>query len=134
MLFSGRPDQACESAENLLKRAWMRWYAQGRWSAAIFQLYARNAWYTIACSPPDEHTVLIPRLNLFYMHMKWLTCTRSLREPKEALPHLNAMVAYAPSYPLAHLKLAVQLAQDRDWDSARAACLVGSTVTTAAFA
>lgn len=46
-----------------------------------------------------------------------------IKGSEEARPHLNAMVAYAPSYPLAHLKLAVQLARDEDWDSARAACL-----------
>ena len=33
------------------------------------------------------------------------------------------MVAYAPAYPLSHLKLAIQLARNEDWDSARAACL-----------
>lgn len=33
------------------------------------------------------------------------------------------MVAYAPAYPLSHLKLAVQLASKEDWDSARAATL-----------
>ena len=33
------------------------------------------------------------------------------------------MVAYAPAYPFSHMKLAVQLARNEDWDSARAACL-----------
>ena len=45
------------------------------------------------------------------------------RGAQAALPHLNAMVSYAPAYPLSHLKLAVQLARREDWDSARAACL-----------
>ena len=46
-----------------------------------------------------------------------------LKGAKEALPHLNRLVAYAPSYALSHLKLAVQLAREEDWDSVRAACL-----------
>ena len=121
MLFSGRPDQACESAENLLKRM-DALYAQGDGVPRYFNSYAERVVYNRLFATPDEHTVLIPD-NLFYMHMEMADMYAQLKGTKEALPHLNAMVAYAPSYPLAHLKLAVQLARDEDWDSARAACL-----------
>lgn len=121
MLFSGQPDQACESAENLLKRM-DALYAQGDGVPRYFNSYAERVVYNRLFATPDEHTVLIPD-NLFYMHMEMADMYAQLKGTKEALPHLNAMVAYAPSYPLAHLKLAVQLARDEDWDSARAACL-----------
>ncbi len=70
----------------------------------------------------DERTVLIPD-NLFYAHMELADALAQLKGAKEALPHLNRLVAYAPSYALSHLKLAVQLAREEDWDSVRAACL-----------
>ena len=121
LLFSGQADQACESAENLLKRM-DALYAQGDGVPRYFNSYAERVVYNRLFATPDERTVLIPD-NLFYMHMEMADMYAQLKGSKEALPHLNAMVAYAPSYPLAHLKLAVQLARDEDWDSARAACL-----------
>lgn len=70
----------------------------------------------------DETTVLIPD-NLFYAHMELADVLAQLQGAKAALPHLNAMVSYAPAYPLSHMRLAVQLAREEDWNSARAACL-----------
>ncbi len=69
-----------------------------------------------------ERTVLIPD-NLFYAHMELADVLAQVKGVKAALPYLNAMVRYAPAYPLSHLKLAVQLARAEDWDPARAACL-----------
>ena len=66
--------------------------------------------------------MLIPD-NLFYAHMELADVLAQVKGVKAALPHLNAMVRYAPAYPLSHLKLAVQLARAEDWDPARAACL-----------
>ena len=66
--------------------------------------------------------MLIPD-NLFYAHTELADLLSQLKGAKAALPHLNAMVAYAPAYPFSHMKLAVQLARSEDWDSARAACL-----------
>lgn len=121
LLFSGQADQACESAEELLTSL-DALYAQGDGVPRYFNSYAERVVYNRLFATPDERTVLIPD-NLFYMHMEMADMYAQLKGSKEALPHLNAMVAYAPSYPLAHLKLAVQLARDEDWDSARAACL-----------
>ena len=66
--------------------------------------------------------MLIPD-NLFYAHMELADVLSQIKGAEAAIPHLNRMVAYAPAYPLSHLKLAIQLARNEDWDSARAACL-----------
>jgi hypothetical protein len=66
--------------------------------------------------------VLIPD-NLFYAHMELADVLAQIKGAQASLPQLSAMVSYAPTYPLSHMKLAVQLARKEDWDSARAACL-----------
>jgi tetratricopeptide (TPR) repeat protein len=78
--------------------------------------------YNRLFATPGESTVLIPD-NLFYAHMELADVLAQIKGAQESLPHLNAMVSYAPAYPLSHLKLAVQLARNEDWDSARAATL-----------
>lgn len=121
LLFSGQVDQACEFAEDTLKHM-DALYAKGDGVPRYFNSYAERVVYNRLFATPGERTVLIPD-NLFYMHMEMADMYAQIKGSEEARPHLNAMVAYAPSYPLAHLKLAVQLARDEDWDSARAACL-----------
>ena len=44
-----------------------------------------------------ERTVLIPD-NLFYMHMELADLLAQVKGVDAALPHLNAMVRYAPAY------------------------------------
>ena len=63
-----------------------------------------------------ERTALIPD-NLFYAHMELADVLAQVKGVKAALPHLNAMVRYAPAYPLSHLKLAVQLARSEELGS-----------------
>lgn len=123
LLFSGQAEQAFESAEATLERF------DAMFASCVpagvpryFNSYAERVVYNRLFATPGENTVLIPD-NLFYAHMELADVLCQLKGAKAGLPHLNAMVSYAPAYPLAHMKLAVQLARLEDWDSARAACL-----------
>lgn len=97
-------------------------FAMGPGVPRYFNSYAERVVYNRLFTTLDERTVLIPD-NLFYAHMELADVLGQLKGAKAAIPHLNRMVAYAPAYPLSHLKLAIQLARNEDWDSARAACL-----------
>ena len=119
-LFSGQTDQAIETIEAALKRMDDTFAARG--VPRYFNSYAERVVYNRLFATPGETTVLIPD-NLFYAHMEIADVLAQLKGAKAALPHLNRMVAYAPAYPLSHMRLGVQLARSEDWDSARAACL-----------
>ncbi|OZG62334.1 tetratricopeptide repeat protein [Bifidobacterium lemurum] len=121
LLFSGQTEQAVAIIEEAL----------GRLDAIVdanpgvpryFNSYAERVVYNRLFATSGEHTVLIPD-NLFYAHMELGDILAQLKGPKASLPHLNRMVAFAPAYPLTHLRLAIQLARGEDWNSARAACL-----------
>lgn len=90
--------------------------------ARYFNSYAERVVYNKLFATPGEHTLLIPD-NLFYAHIELADLNSQLNQTSETLHHLNAMVSYAPAYPLPHLKLAVQLAEAEDWLGARAATL-----------
>lgn len=77
-----------------------------------FNSYAERVIYNRMFATEGERTVLIPD-NLFYMHMELADLLAQVKGVDAALPHLNAMVRYAPAYPLSHLKLAVQLGVPR---------------------
>lgn len=121
LLFSGQAGQALQCIEAEIGRL-DTIFAKGKGVPRYFNSYAERVIYNRMFATPDERTVLIPD-NLFYAHMEVSDVMAQLQGVKQALPHLNAMVSYAPAYPLSHMKLAVQLARDEDWDSARAACL-----------
>lgn len=121
LLFSGQADQAIEMAEAAAARM-DQTFAMGPGVPRYFNSYAERVVYNRLFTTLDERTVLIPD-NLFYAHMELADVLGQLKGAKAAIPHLNRMVAYAPAYPLSHLKLAIQLARNEDWDSARAACL-----------
>lgn len=121
LLFSGQADQAIEMAEAAAARM-DQTFAMGPGVPRYFNSYAERVVYNRLFATLDERTVLIPD-NLFYAHMELADVLGQLKGAKAAIPHLNRMVAYAPAYPLSHLKLAIQLARNEDWDSARAACL-----------
>ncbi|MDY4678448.1 tetratricopeptide repeat protein [Bifidobacterium tsurumiense] len=121
MLFSGQPEQAIAMAQEHVERL-DALFAENGGVPRYFNSYAERVVYNHLFATPGEHTVLIPD-NLFYAHMELADVLAQLRGPQEALPHLNAMVSYAPAYPLSHMRLAMQLARNEDWDSARAACL-----------
>ena len=121
MLFSGQIDQAIECAEHAVERV-DRLYADNPGVPRYFNSYAERVIYNRMFATEGERTVLVPD-NLFYTHMELSDILAQIKGVDAALPHLNAMVRYAPAYPLSHLKLAVQLARAEDWDSARAACL-----------
>ena len=121
LLFSGQVDQAVEHIESVVA-ALDEQFATGDGVPRYFNSYADRVIYNHLFAIRDERTVLIPD-NLFYAHMELADALAQLKGAKEALPHLNRLVAYAPSYALSHLKLAVQLAREEDWDSVRAACL-----------
>lgn len=121
MLFSGDVERAIESAQSTLERM-DRIFAENPGVPRYFNSYAERVIYNRMFATEGERTVLIPD-NLFYMHMELADLLAQVKGVDAALPHLNAMVRYAPAYPLSHLKLAVQLGRAEDWDPARAACL-----------
>lgn len=121
LLFSGQDDQAVTVAEAAIERVESA-YADNPGVPRYFNSYAERVVYNRLFATDGERTVLIPD-NLFYAHTELADLLSQLKGAKAALPHLNAMVAYAPAYPFSHMKLAVQLARNEDWDSARAACL-----------
>ncbi|OZG58327.1 tetratricopeptide repeat protein [Bifidobacterium tissieri] len=121
LLFGGETQKAVEVAEAAVDRLDNLFAAAGG-VPRYFNSYAERVVYNRLFATPDEKTVLIPD-NLFYAHMELADVLSQISGPDRALPHLNAMVAYAPAYPLSHLRLAIQLANTQDWDSARAACL-----------
>ena len=121
LLFSGQIDQSVELAEAALERM-DQLFASNPGVPRYFNSYAERVIYNRMFATEGERTVLIPD-NLFYTHMELADVLAQVKGSKAALPHLNAMVRYAPAYPLSHLKLAVQLARSEDWDPARAACL-----------
>ncbi|MBT1165458.1 tetratricopeptide repeat protein [Bifidobacterium simiarum] len=121
MLFSGQPAKAISMAEAAVAEM-DRMFSGVDGVPRYFNSYAERVVYNRLFATPDEHTVLIPD-NLFYAHMELADVLAQIDSAKAALPHLNAMVAYAPAYPLSHLKMAIALARTGDWESARAACL-----------
>nr|WP_165775822.1 tetratricopeptide repeat protein [Bifidobacterium scaligerum] len=121
LLFSGQVDQAIDAAEKAVARMDYVFSTSGG-VPRYFNSYAERVVYNRLFATPDEHTVLITD-NLFYAHMELADVLSQIKGAAAAIPHLNRMVAYAPAYPLSHLKLAIQLARNEDWDSARAACL-----------
>ena len=121
LFFSGQAEQAVELQESAVAKL-DTLYAQSNGVPRYFNSYAERVVYNRLFATTGERTVLIPD-NLFYAHVELADILSQIKGVKAALPHLNAMVSYAPAYPLSHMKLAVQLARDEDWDSARAACL-----------
>lgn len=121
LLFSGRVDQAIQTSEAALDHV-ESLFAAVDGVPRYFNSYAERVVYNRLFATPGERTVLIPD-NVFYTHMELADILSQIKGVEAALPHLNAMVGYAPAYPLSHMKLAVQLARNEDWDSARAACL-----------
>lgn len=121
LLFSGSTDQALQTEGDAIDRL-DALFASGDRVPRYFNSYAERVVYNRLFATPGEHTLLIPD-NLFYAHLEIADILTQMKETDKALKHLNAMVSYAPAYPLSHLKLAVQLAMDEDWDSARAATL-----------
>ena len=121
LLFSGQIDQSVELVEASLERM-DQLFSSNPGVPRYFNSYAERVIYNRMFATEGERTVLIPD-NLFYTHMELADVLAQVKGAKAALPHLNAMVRYAPAYPLSHLKLAVQLARSEDWDPARAACL-----------
>ncbi|PJM72735.1 hypothetical protein CS006_09250 [Bifidobacterium primatium] len=121
LLFGGQPQKAVEVAESAVADLDSLFAGSGG-VPRYFNSYAERVVYNRLFATPDERTLLIPD-NLFYAHMELADVRAQLEGPEKALPHLNAMVSYAPAYPLSHLRLSIQLARAQDWDSARAACL-----------
>ncbi|MFT8531496.1 tetratricopeptide repeat protein [Bifidobacterium aquikefiri] len=121
LLFSGQVEKAIELVEASVAKLDAQ-FAANDGVPRYFNSYAERVVYNRLFALPRESTVLIPD-NLFYAHMELADILAQIKGAIAALPHLNAMVAYAPAYPLSHLKLAVQLARNEDWDSARAATL-----------
>jgi tetratricopeptide (TPR) repeat protein len=120
-LFKGQTAQAVEIAEAAVKR-YDAMFDHLDGIPRYFNSYAERVVYNKLFATPGEKTVLIPD-NLFYAHMELGDLLAQISGPQASIEHLNKMVAYAPAYPLSHLRLSVQLARIQDWDSARAATL-----------
>ena len=121
LLFSGGAAQGIQVEQDAIAHLDAVFAAEGQ-VPRYFNSYAERVVYNRLFATPGERTLLIPD-NLFYAHLEIADLLAQLKEDQAALKHLNAMVAYAPAYPLSHLKLAVMLANREDWDSARAATL-----------
>ncbi len=121
LLFSGGAAQGIQVEQDAIAHMDAVFAAEGQ-VPRYFNSYAERVVYNRLFATPGERTLLIPD-NLFYAHLEIADLLAQLKEDQAALKHLNAMVAYAPAYPLSHLKLAVMLANREDWDSARAATL-----------
>lgn len=121
LLFSGSAAQAIQVEQAAIEKM-DAFFSTGNRVPRYFNSYAERVVYNRLFATPGEQTLLIPD-NLFYAHLEISDVLTQLKDDQAALKHLNAMVAYAPAYPLSHLKLAVQLASKEDWDSARAATL-----------
>ncbi|MCH4208630.1 tetratricopeptide repeat protein [Bifidobacterium sp.] len=121
LLFSGQVDQGIASLQAQSGRL-DAMFASRSGVPRYFNSYAERVVYNRLFATPGERMVLIPD-NLFYAHMELADVLAQIKGAQASLPQLSAMVSYAPTYPLSHMKLAVQLARKEDWDSARAACL-----------
>ncbi|MCI1983709.1 MAG: tetratricopeptide repeat protein [Bifidobacteriaceae bacterium] len=120
-LFKGNTEQAIDIAQQMVQRYDAIFNAKAG-VPRYFNSYAERVVYNKIFAMPGETTVLIPD-NLFYAHMELADLLAQISGPQASITHLNKMVAYAPAYPLSHLRLSVQLARIEDWDSARAATL-----------
>jgi tetratricopeptide (TPR) repeat protein len=121
LLFSGQAGEAVDHLEKAVARV-DSIFASAPGVPRYFNSYAERVVYNRLFATPEEKTVLVPD-NLFYAHIELADVLAQMGGSQAALAHLNALVAYAPAYALTHMKLAIQLARDEDWDSARAACL-----------
>lgn len=121
LLFSGHMGQAVEVLSQAVQTLDER-FACCNGVPRYFNSYAERVIYNRLFATVGEHTVLIPD-NLFYAHMELADILMHTGDVQGALRHLNMLVSYAPSYPLSHMKLALQLARDEDWVSSSAACL-----------
>ena len=95
LLFSGQVDQSVELAEAALGRM-DRLFASNPGVPRYFNSYAERVIYNRMFATEGERTVLIPD-NLFYAHMELADVLAQVKGVKAALPHLNAMVRYAPA-------------------------------------
>ncbi len=121
LLFNGQVEQGIQQAQAAVERM-DRLFASNPGVPRYFNSYAERVIYNRLFATKDEHTVLIPD-NLFYAHMELADVLAQIKGVQAALPHLNAMVRYAPTYPLSHTRLSIQLARAEDWGPARAACI-----------
>lgn len=100
-------------------------FAAGLGVARYFNSYAERIVYNHMFATSHEQTVLIPD-HLFMAHMDLVDIAAQLAPMQvdiDPLAHLNTLVSYAPAYPLVHMRLAMYLSHQDDWDSSRAACL-----------
>jgi tetratricopeptide (TPR) repeat protein len=120
-LFKGNTSQAVDIAQQSVDR-FDAIFNSTSGVPRYFNSYAERVVYNKLFATPGEKTLLIPD-NLFYAHMELADFLAQVSGPQASIEHLSKMVAYAPAYPLSHLRLSVQLARIEDWDSARAATL-----------
>ncbi|MFD0705261.1 tetratricopeptide repeat protein [Alloscardovia venturai] len=92
-----------------------------------FNSYAERVVYNRQFATPGEKLVLIPD-NLFQAHMELVEVYSHTNQQSKALQHLNTAVGYAPTYALPHLRLAILLAEQGDWQSSFAAASNGLRV------
>lgn len=106
------------------------YYAKADGVPRYFNSYAERVVYNRLFAMHDEKVVLIPD-KLFGLHMALANFIAQVKSPKDALPHMNMLVKYAPAYSTAHMLLATQMAVAQDWDSVYAASLNALRVSLA---
>lgn len=97
-------------------------FSEGKSIPRYFNSYAERVIYNRMFANNNESMRLIPD-GLFYAHMELADIYSQLHDSNKTLQHLRTMVSYAPTYALSHLRLATELSNNEDWDSAYAACL-----------
>lgn len=117
--MQGDPQGAFDLIENKFAELDSAFSSAGR-VPVYFNSYAERVVYNKLFATPGEKLVLIPD-NLFQTHMEMVEVYSHVGKPDDVLRHLNTAVAYAPAYPLPHLRLAVMLAEQGDWQSSFAA-------------
>ncbi|KFI58881.1 putative tetratricopeptide repeat-containing domain protein [Bifidobacterium gallicum DSM 20093 = LMG 11596] len=133
LLFSGQIEDAVTHAEHMLARYDGRFHDVHETMPAdgntprdavprYFNSYAERVVYNKLFATAGERLTLVPN-DLVYAHLELAELLSQLRGPEAALPHLNQVVAYAPAYAQAHLRLAMQLYRMEDWDSVKAVAL-----------
>lgn len=122
LLFSGQDDQAVTVAEAAIERVESA-YADNPGVPRYFNSYAERVVYNRLFATDGEPHGADPRQPVLRAHRAGGPCCLSSRARRPRCRTLTRWWAYAPAYPFSHMKLAVQLARNEDWDSARAACL-----------
>lgn len=122
LIMEGNTDEGIEILTAELKKLDKLFEGDTLTIPRYFNSYAERVIYNRLFKLPKETTLLIPD-DLFYAHFELGQLLSQVRGVEQGMEHLSKAVSYAPTYPLAHLQLSVQLAKIGDWEADRAVTL-----------